>query len=1085
MVSAREIQVNGEKLPFITIDTGTTLASLQLSRYYHNLVKELVACSHPISDLTLRVYHLPAPPTIVEYRGRPLHRYQANSYTLAILEPDTLLNITDLNHAEYCARQYLLNRLVPSPTSAAAIRGNLVHTCFKELLKEHDRGELMTNHAAHGEETTLAALHRHLAQALARSSVDLALANVSTVALHAEIVPHLESLATWFENQRATLWDMPASYDEGEATGAEEQRSENMVRAETFLLAPEIGLKGRLDLLWRQSSRQRLLELKTGGSTGQLPRANHRWQVYGYHALLTVRRDSRMKKALATLLYSGTPGQAQAFGIPFSVRELQRVNEKRNILVLSHVTGTPPAPPGPSRCTRCVMLEQCQRISSLLDWQPPEPDIVEEDATGHNGNDARGRVGRGPAAPLHENDEASPQLQDHGRNHDEHDPAFHVGAPRACAPPHENDGVGSLHEIDMVNTPLARVLPGHAPDAPLHDREFFAKYYRLLGMEGREGEQQQALLWKTAVIEHIERGTAISGLKPLGRPQPTGQGEWLQAFACTNTSELRVGDEVLLSDGNPTTGDAVTGSIMSISAEQVTIWTPELISKPSLIDRYGTDVVHVRTVQNLVRWLQADTHLRELVSGKARPRFSTLAISTRADFNAGQNLAVERALQMQDYLLVHGPPGTGKTSVIAEIVKRLCQQGQRVLLAAFTNQAVDNMLKRLNSEGFHDYVRLGHDRSVDEAVQERLLKNVALHAQGAQPASSDGLYQETRAVREILRKIPVVASTTATWSSDKYAPASIENAQDDPLLQFDVALIDEAGQLTIPAILGALRFTKRFILVGDEKQLPPLVLSKEAAQAGLADSLFNNLKRLDDDYRKEQPEAVSASVSLRTQYRMNEKIAGFASQFFYEGQLQAHPSVAKRVLEFTLPGGPLPATESLSIMRAIRPGHPLVFLDVGSETRNSQPKTSNSEARAVRDIVAALLARGIAPRDIGIIAPYRAQVANLRRYLFSSNAARGWQALPFDSPMSIDTVDRFQGGERPVIIMSFATAQPPDLESPLRTFLTDPHRLNVALTRAQRKLILVGCASALQELPVFRELLTYCRELGTLLNHKG
>src|SRR5205823_14324903 len=177
---------------------------------------------------------------------------------------------------------------------------------------------------------------------------------------------------------RTNLWDMPTGYIEGQTSEGEdereEQRSENLVRAETFLLAPEVGLKGRLDLLWRQTGRQRLLELKTGGAKGDLPRSAHKWQVRGYHALLTVRRDSKMKKALATLLYSGTPGEAEAFGIPFTVKELQRVNETRNILALSHITGRPSAPPGPSRCTKCIMLNQCEQVSSLLNWQPPEPD---------------------------------------------------------------------------------------------------------------------------------------------------------------------------------------------------------------------------------------------------------------------------------------------------------------------------------------------------------------------------------------------------------------------------------------------------------------------------------------------------------------------------------------------------------------------------------------------------------------------------------------------------------------------------------------------------------------------------------------
>jgi len=211
IVAAREYIINGEKTPVITLDCGTFVVSLALTRYYRSLVKELAALGSAIRNLTLRVYHLPGTPGIAEYKGRPLRRYQANSYTLVVLEPDTLLNITDLNQAEYCPRQYLLRRLAPSPTSAAAIRGNLVHACFKELLKEHDRGELMEGRTVGSQETPLAALHRYLEQALARSSLELALAHVSAGALRSEGAPHLDSLATWYQHQSSILWEMPAA----------------------------------------------------------------------------------------------------------------------------------------------------------------------------------------------------------------------------------------------------------------------------------------------------------------------------------------------------------------------------------------------------------------------------------------------------------------------------------------------------------------------------------------------------------------------------------------------------------------------------------------------------------------------------------------------------------------------------------------------------------------------------------------------------------------------------------------------------------------------------------------------------------
>jgi len=217
---------------------------------------------------------------------------------------------------------------------------------------------------------------------------------------------------------------------------------------------------------------------------------------------------------------------------------------------------------------------------------------------------------------------------------------------------------------------------------------------------------------------------------------------------------------------------------------------------------------------------------------------------------------------------------------------------------------------------------------------------------------------------------------------------------------------------------------------------------------------------------------------------MHRQISDFASTTFYNGLLIPDRSVANRVLKLA-PAGLWSATAAPAIKRAIHPGSPLVFLDVRSKQENSGTKISNAEARTVREVVAELLLQGILEADIGIIAPYRAQVANLRRHLFSDDPASGWQALKSLSPLSIDTVDRFQGGERMVIIMSFATTTAPAADSLQHDFLTNPNRLNVALTRAQRKLILVGCAPALAHLPVFRQLLTHCQRLNTLIPHRS
>ena len=1024
LMGAVERVNNQQKTPIIGLMTDQGRVDVHLTHYYQKFVRELHERDKSVNGLHITFHHLPYPPTTAEYQGKSRLIFQANDFTLVVLEPDILLNITDLSQADYCPRQYLLGGLVTSPPNAATIRGNLIHHCFKELLKAHGR---RTNEQ--GEEAPLATLEQQLALALQQNGIDLALAGISQDAMREEIQPHLESLATWYQEQRATLWDLFTKKKPSSSSATEAAHGESEVSAETFLLAPEIGLKGRLDLYWQQATRQRLLELKTGGASGDVPKSGHRKQVNGYSALLTVRRN-KMEKAEATLLYSGTPAKAESCRIGFSNREFQRAAETRNLLIIDHITGVPSAPPGPSRCTKCSLLNTCTAVSSLLDWQAPEP-AKEEPVTA-----------------------------------------------RTLA-------------ADIDQSIVASLLP---KEYSATDRTFFRTFYDLLRIEGLESERQQALLWTTSPLDRVERGTAITDLT-LFKEEKTNNEEWEQTFRCTNTSELREGDQVLLSDGDPIKGAVVTGTIVKISTYEVTVWMPERIANPTLIDRNENNLVHTRTLKNLLRWLEAAERLRLLVSASIRPRFTTKGVTQRsnAKLNSSQQLAVEKALHMQDYLLIQGPPGTGKTSVIAEIVKQLCGQGQRVMLAAFTNQAVDNMLRRLDSEGFSDYVRLGHDRSVHSEVQKRLLKNL-LAQPDATPLAEQTEPPQT-ALREILGKGQVVASTTATWSSEKYAAptfndraAQTEHAAQLPL-QFDVAIIDEASQLTVPALLGAIRLAKRFILVGDDKQLPPLVLSKEAAAQGLAESLFTFLKQRNDDYMNIHGDGESACVSLQVQYRMNPWISHYSSVVFYEKKLVAAEFLKRRLLEVR-PATPALVAEVSAITQAIEPSYPLVFLDVRPrEERNLQHlgevKSNATEAQAIRTLVQGLLTRGIAEHDIGIIAPFRAQVATIRRHLFTPDEASGWSGINADTPMLIDTVDRFQGGERMVIIMSFTVAQPLGTNSPLRDFLTNPNRLNVALTRAQRKLVLVGCLPSLENLPYYDRLLAYCRSMKTIIEYQG
>jgi DNA replication ATP-dependent helicase Dna2 len=910
--------------------------AIVLDERERELARALAALpAEQMRKLRLRAYHLhgsltrtaAAEPT-ADGASERYPTLRASPASAVVLEPDALLNITDINHAEYCVRQYALRRMVPSPPTAATLRGTILHGAFKELLKGRSEGP-----------------HQLLEQALRVHTTDLAIHRFSADAVAADAEPHLTALTTWYARQRQALWS-----------------STPQIRVETFVLAPDVGLKGRLDALWEDAHTSQLLELKTSTVRGELPRREHRWQVHGYQTLLASRRQADPNRTrAATLLYSGTPGQAEAHTLKFTLRELHRVLELRNLLAIVHATGAVPPPPGERKCGRCAVRAHCLRASPLLGWKPPPSDEQPE-----------------PVDPR--------------------------------------------------------------------DAAWFRRYYALLCAEGRAAEDQARVLWTQPRADRCAAGIAIEGLEPIGEPQLTESGEWQYTLRCDNRSELREGDPVLVSDGDPIHGATVTGTILSISDREVVVWTPEPITHPALIDRYGSDIVHDRTVRNLWRWLEVEPRLRALARGERAPAFDA-AIADRmvAGLNPEQETAVARALAARDFLLIQGPPGTGKTKVVAEIVRQLVLRGERVLVAAFTNQAVDNVLARLVQDGFTDFVRLGHELSVAPDLRQYRLGAQATAREG-EHISESAAHSESAAVRAVLVGAAVVASTTATWSSERFD----EGGQ---ALRFDVAVVDEASQITVPALLGALRFAARFVLVGDERQLPPLVMSAEAAEQGLQESLFAALQ---------QRWGGAATVALTRQYRMHPTICEFPSQAFYSEALVTDGTAATQRLALDV--APADGLEAV-----LDPAHPLVFIDV-PETEGGavgSGKASGEQARVVQRLVLGLRARGLDTDRIGIIAPYRAQVAAIRQRLAACGA----------SAVTVDTVDRFQGGEREVILLSLVRGGPAVAGSEAGAFVSDSHRLNVALTRAQRKLIVLGDRRELEREPLLAQLIGYCAQL--------
>jgi len=265
----------------------------------------------------------------------------------------------------------------------------------------------------------------------------------------------------------------------------------------------------------------------------------------------------------------------------------------------------------------------------------------------------------------------------------------------------------------------------------------------------------------------------------------------------------------------------------------------------------------------------------------------------------------------------------------------------------------------------------------------------------------------------------VVAATTATCGSRVMREQS-----------FDVALVDEAGQLTEPDALAAVTLADRFVLVGDHQQLPPVV----RAENELQESLFERLVEA-------HPEA---GVMLDRQYRMSQRIQAFASTEFYEGELRpASGEVAAQ--------HPRQLVDVDDLPNGLRDG--VAFLDTpGDGGRN----TDAVEAERVAEVVESYLAAGVAAEDVGVIAPFRAQVAEIDRRVRDS--------------VTVDTVDRFQGSSKEVVVVSFVASG--DLDSPI---FEDYRRVNVALTRAKRALVLVGDADALATDPVYGRMVEWAR----------
>ncbi len=417
------------------------------------------------------------------------------------------------------------------------------------------------------------------------------------------------------------------------------------------------------------------------------------------------------------------------------------------------------------------------------------------------------------------------------------------------------------------------------------------------------------------------------------------------------------------------------------------------------------------------------------------PEIEDLCFSEGLHFelNEDQGRAVKTALGCNTYHLIHGPPGTGKTRVLARLIRLCLDRGDRVLVCCPTNVALDRLLVAAMNLGVKEFLRLGGRESVSSEFLE------AVARLGGPSVLLQDLAARHTDFRGFTRRVAETRLIGATAYQCSVHPLFLKQ-------RFDWVIVDEAGQLDEPATLAPLALGPRFVLGGDHLQLPPVVQARcsdlgSGRDSGLEQSLFERLLRASPDKR------ISG---LKMQYRMNLEVQDVPSRLFYEGTLFPSPEAARRRLHVQPDW-----SDATEMSKIVDPDLPVVFVDVeGADSGKSRPE----EAAVATKIVEALLACGVSPNEIGIITPYKAQQALIRKRLRMTQSGAA-ASLP------VDTVDRFQGGEREVIILSLARSDE------VTSFLADQKRLNVSLTRARSKLILLGHGRVLEEHPLFQAVL--------------
>ncbi|WP_288954248.1 AAA domain-containing protein [uncultured Prevotella sp.] len=534
------------------------------------------------------------------------------------------------------------------------------------------------------------------------------------------------------------------------------------------------------------------------------------------------------------------------------------------------------------------------------------------------------------------------------------------------------------------------------------------------------------------------------------------------------------------------------GSLQEIHTSSIVVHLNDGQQNPNLIagecfalEHAGSDIGGTSAIRSLYTFITSDVERRQLLLGQRAPRADKSLVLSRS-YHPDYDEIILKAKQAQDYFLLIGPPGTGKTSQALQylVLEQLAEKpkvqstnpndhspkvnGQSsILLLAYTNRAVDEICNML-SEHELDYIRIGNEYSCDPKYSDHLLQEV--------------LDENTtlNSIKSTLSEAQIIVATTSTMNS-RSALFNIKH--------FDLVIIDEASQILEPNIVGILtarqeegRAIDRFILVGDHKQLPAVVQQQGEADVEETSSVLENIHLSSCANSLFERLILTERAAGRTDFigtlhkqgRMHPDIADFANRKFYaKEQLECVPLAHQLETELAY------NEESEDALDNTLKAHRMIFIpSMPCKQLNISEKVNTDEARIIADLLRRLyrqMNKDFDPqKSVGVIVPYRNQIAMIRKEIERLE-------IPALEGISIDTVERYQGSQRDVILYSFTIQSRYQLDFlTANTFYEEgqpiDRKLNVAITRARKQLILTGNESTLRQNQLFAELIDYIKE---------